>query len=96
MILEFMKTRETAKSPERANPSDAGLDVFFCPEDRESIKLVGDYVSSLKKEFKGATDKTLKLKEVSSTDSIELINYNTFSPVRQVYYRRNTVYDVSA
>ena len=39
MILEFMKTRETAKSPERANPSDAGLDVFFCPEDRESIKL---------------------------------------------------------
>ena len=64
--------------------------------DRESIKLVGDYISSLKKEFKDATDKTLKLKEVSSTDSIELINYNTFSPVRQVYYRRNTVYDVSA
>jgi len=39
MILEFMKTRESAKTPTRANPSDAGLDVFFCPEDDEAIKL---------------------------------------------------------
>ena len=39
MILEFMKTREAALVPRRANPSDAGLDVFFCPEDGESVKL---------------------------------------------------------
>ena len=32
MILEFTK-RENAKSPMRANPSDAGLDVFYCPKD---------------------------------------------------------------
>ena len=32
MILEFTK-RANAKTPERANPSDAGLDVFYCPED---------------------------------------------------------------
>jgi dUTP pyrophosphatase len=30
MILEFTK-RVDAKQPERANPSDAGLDVFYCP-----------------------------------------------------------------
>lgn len=39
MILEFMKTRDTAITPLRANPSDAGLDVFFCPEKKESIVL---------------------------------------------------------
>ena len=39
MILEFMKTRERAITPQRAHPSDAGLDVFFCPEDEESVKL---------------------------------------------------------
>ena len=39
MILEFMKTRENAITPRRANPSDAGLDVFFCPENGESVKL---------------------------------------------------------
>ena len=32
MILEFTK-RANAKTPVRANPSDAGLDVFYCPED---------------------------------------------------------------
>ena len=32
MILEYTK-RSDAKAPERANPSDAGLDVFYSPED---------------------------------------------------------------
>ena len=32
MILEFTK-RVDAKAPERANPSDAGMDVFYCPTD---------------------------------------------------------------
>jgi dUTP pyrophosphatase len=33
MLLEYARVRETAKPPVRANPSDAGLDVFFCPDD---------------------------------------------------------------
>tara|TARA_R100000005_G_scaffold78310_1_gene45451 strand:+ start:353 stop:913 length:561 start_codon:yes stop_codon:yes gene_type:complete len=33
MILEYFRVREDAKPPMRANASDAGLDVFFCPED---------------------------------------------------------------
>ena len=61
----------------------------------ESIKLTRDYTDSLKKTYREAMGKSLKLKEVRSTDSIELINYNIFSPVRQVYYRRNTIYNVS-
>ena len=32
MIIEY-NLREGAKAPSRANPSDAGLDVFFCPTD---------------------------------------------------------------
>lgn len=32
MILEY-KMREGAKTPNRANPSDAGLDVYYCPKD---------------------------------------------------------------
>ena len=63
--------------------------------ERESVKMTKDYTDKLKKSYKDAMDKNLNLKEVSSTDSIELVSYNTFSPVRKVYYRRNTVYDVS-
>ena len=32
MIIEYARVRETARPPERANPSDAGLDLFFNPE----------------------------------------------------------------
>ena len=32
MILEYEK-RPGSKAPVRANPSDAGLDVFYCPKD---------------------------------------------------------------
>lgn len=32
MIIEYTRVRETAQPPERANPSDAGLDLFFNPE----------------------------------------------------------------
>tara|TARA_R100001594_G_scaffold81099_2_gene115659 strand:+ start:237 stop:692 length:456 start_codon:yes stop_codon:yes gene_type:complete len=39
VIIEYFKTRDNVITPERANPSDAGLDVFFCPSDGESIYL---------------------------------------------------------
>jgi dUTP pyrophosphatase len=32
MIVEYAKVRTSAHPPERANPSDAGLDVFYSPE----------------------------------------------------------------
>jgi|TARA_R110002110_G_scaffold54680_1_gene156731 dUTP pyrophosphatase len=31
MILEYARLRESAQPPERANPSDAGLDLYFNP-----------------------------------------------------------------
>jgi len=39
MILEYVRVREDALPPERANPSDAGLDLFFNPENKESISI---------------------------------------------------------
>ena len=35
MIIQFSKARQNARSPLRANPSDAGLDVFYSPDDNE-------------------------------------------------------------
>lgn len=35
MILEYYRTREDVTPPSRANPSDAGLDVHFNPDDEE-------------------------------------------------------------
>ena len=46
MIIEIKKTRATARLPSRANPSDAGADVFFCPED-EMVQRVKQGQSKL-------------------------------------------------
>jgi dUTP pyrophosphatase len=39
MIIEIACLREGSVAPERANPSDAGLDVFFNPSDQEMIEI---------------------------------------------------------
>lgn len=39
MILNFSRVRPDVILPTRANPSDAGLDLFYCPEDDLSISL---------------------------------------------------------
>ena len=39
MLLEYIRVRETAKPPVRANPSDAGLDVFYSPDDAKIIGM---------------------------------------------------------
>ena len=43
MIIEYCRIRENVKHPERANPSDAGLDVFFCPKNDESYLISPNY-----------------------------------------------------
>ena len=43
MILEYKKVHRSAKAPDRANPSDAGLDVFYSPRGTEQTP--GVYVS---------------------------------------------------
>ena len=35
MRLKVYKIRENAKLPVRAHPTDAGMDLFFCPENNE-------------------------------------------------------------
>jgi len=39
MNLEFYKMREGAKLPVRAHPTDAGMDVFYCPNGDSPGKL---------------------------------------------------------
>ena len=39
MIIQYYKTRDDVITPDRANPSDAGLDLFFCPSDGNAILL---------------------------------------------------------
>ena len=40
MLIDYFKLRDSAIDPVRANPSDAGLDVFYCPEKPGSALMI--------------------------------------------------------
>ena len=45
MILEYQRVRANVMPPTRSNPSDAGLDVYYCPEsgdDAATIEVGGN------------------------------------------------------
>lgn len=61
-------------------------------QERESVQLLKDHVKNVEKAFKTATGKKLKLKEIGSDDSVEMISMSPHNPKRTAYYRRKTVY----
>ena len=54
----------------------------------ESIALLKERVSEIKKRFSEVTGDSLSLKEKSNNDSIELIQATSISPRKVAYYRR--------
>lgn len=59
-------------------------------QERESVEMLKQFVKNLEKSFKEATGKSLKLKEVGSDDSVEIISMSPHNPKRTAYYRRKT------
>jgi len=47
MILRYEKVRLGVKEPVRSNPSDAGLDVFYCPENDSGAIFIGSTATAI-------------------------------------------------
>jgi len=52
MRLKFYKTRSDAKLPERAHKSDAGMDLFYCPDPENNSNCIWEDLG--KKQFRVA------------------------------------------
>jgi hypothetical protein len=61
----------------------------------ESSTVINEYVKSVKGSYKDRTGETLKFKEVSSNDSIEIVSFNVHNPKRTGLLRRVVTYEVS-
>jgi len=61
----------------------------------ESQSIIAAHIAAVKKAYKEISGSTLKVKEVSSVDSIEIINFNVHNPKRTAYYRRKTSLEVA-
>lgn len=59
----------------------------------ESVQLLSEMLKNLKADFKEAAGETLKVKEVRSTDGVELISGLSLRKV--AYYRRNHTLQIS-
>jgi hypothetical protein len=61
---------------------------------RESIEILSKCVADLKVKFKEATGSSIKLKEMSNKDSLEVIVATNNSARRVAYYRRQVTLQV--
>ena len=76
--------------------SDAAMHEQKKLYDEESVKLVDDYVKRVKKEFKEAAGRALKVKQISTDDDIEIISAQPhISPKKVAYYTRYATLEIS-
>lgn len=60
----------------------------------EAEEVVKAYVKQIKATYKDITENALSMKEVASTDSIEIINFNVHNAKRTAYFRRKSVFEI--
>jgi hypothetical protein len=62
--------------------------------DEESSEIINARSKEVKKLFKEMTGDGLKLTEISSDDSLEMIYFNQYTPLRRAYYRRRAIFEI--
>jgi hypothetical protein len=61
----------------------------------ESESVIEEYIKQIKKNYKELSGESLTAKQVSSSSSLEIINYNVHNPKRTAYYRRKSVFEIA-
>jgi hypothetical protein len=60
----------------------------------ESESVTAGVLKAIKSNYKELAGESLSAKELSSIDSIEIINVNVHNPRRTAYYRRKTIFEI--
>lgn len=60
----------------------------------ESESITSEVLKAVKANYKELAGESLSAKELSTVDSIEIINFNVHNPRRTAYYRRKTVFEI--
>lgn len=60
----------------------------------ESESITAEVLKGVKANYKELCGESLSAKELDSTDSLEIINFNVHNPRRTAYYRRKTVFEI--
>ena len=63
--------------------------------DQESRDVISAALKNVKATYKDLTGKTFSSKEHSTSDFLEMINFNVHNPKRSAYYRRKTAFEIA-
>jgi hypothetical protein len=63
--------------------------------EQESNDIINAALKNVKKAYKDMTGKNFSSKEHSTSDSLEMINFNIHNPKRSAYYRRKTAFEIA-
>jgi hypothetical protein len=61
----------------------------------ESISVINAVLKNIRAVYKDLSGKTLSAKEYSTSDSLEIINFNVHNPKRTAYFRRKTCFEIA-
>jgi hypothetical protein len=61
---------------------------------QEAQDVTDEVMKAIKTRYKDLSGLTLKAKQLSSVDNLEIINFNVHNPLRTAYYRRKTVFEI--
>lgn len=64
-------------------------------EEEQATKNIKSIVDNVKRNYKELSGKSLRLKEVSSSDSVEIIGMNVHNPKRTALYRRKCIFEIA-
>lgn len=76
------------------NSSD-GLATQKKEHERQSNEMLNKKLAEVKADFREQAGRTIKLKEVSNKDDVELISATAYSERKIAYYRRAIVFEIS-
>jgi hypothetical protein len=60
----------------------------------QSVQITDKYMKGLRKQFKESAGRPLKVKQLGTNDSLEMITVSPHSPKKNAYYRRNTSFRI--
>ena len=93
----------TLQGPDRLLASYAAI-VNFASEkqmidmkrgyEEESRSVIDAIIKNVKERYKNIAEESITVKEVTSTDSVEIISFNVHNPKRTAYYRRKTIFEI--
>lgn len=63
--------------------------------DEESREIIAAALKNVKASYKDLTGKSFSSKEHSTSDHLEIINFNIHNPKRTAYYRRKTAFEIA-